>query len=101
MKLGNGARSDGWGRQRSGCHWRGPAYSYITRMPHHLELTDEQAGALLRELDAIIADDKYFLSPRIRALTAVRDQLRPPPKREPLPPLRNYEPPSKGRYRRY
>ena len=70
-------------------------------MPHHLDLTDDQAATLLRELDAIIREDRYFLSPRIRALTAIRDQLRPPPKREPLPPLpKSYAPPTKGRYRR-
>jgi hypothetical protein len=66
----------------------------------HLDLTDEQADALLREIDAIIREDRYFLSPRIRALTAIRDQLRSPVTREPLPPLKSYEPPSKGRYRK-
>jgi len=70
-------------------------------MPHHLDLTDDQAATLLHELDAIIREDRYFLSPRIRALTAIRDQLRPPPKREPLPPPpKSYAPPTKGRYRR-
>jgi hypothetical protein len=39
-------------------------------------------------------------SPRIRTLTAIRDQLRPPPVREPLPPLRHYAPPRAGRRRR-
>ena len=69
-------------------------------MPHHLDLTDDQAATLLRELDAIIREDRYFLSPRIQALTAIRDQLRPPPKRETLPPLRSYARPAKGRYKR-
>jgi hypothetical protein len=30
---------------------------------------------------------------RIRTMTAIRDKLRAPPVREPLPPLRHYEPP--------
>ena len=58
-----------------------------------LDLTDEEAAALLRELDHIIDGDRYFLSPRIRALTAIRDKLRPPLVREPLPPLKVYAPP--------
>jgi len=41
-------------------------------MPH-LDLTDDQAADLLRELDATIREDRYFLSPRIQALTAIRD----------------------------
>jgi hypothetical protein len=65
-----------------------------------LELSNEQTAALLRELDHIIDGDRYPLSARIRTLTAIRDRLRPPPVREPLPPLRHYEPTSKGRYRR-
>ena len=71
-------------------------------MPRHLDLTDDQVAALLRELDEIIREDRYFLSPRIQALTAIRDQLRPPaPKRESLPPPpKVYAPPTKGRYRR-
>jgi hypothetical protein len=36
---------------------------YIRGM--NLELSDEQAAALERELDRIIADDRYPLSPRI------------------------------------
>jgi hypothetical protein len=59
----------------------------------NLDLTDEETAALLRELDHIIDGDRYFLSPRIRALTAIRDKLRPPPgSREPLPPPKVYEP---------
>ena len=47
----------------------------------------------LGELDRIIDDDRYPFSPRIRTLTAIRDKLRPPPVREPLPPLWHYAPP--------
>jgi hypothetical protein len=66
----------------------------------NLELTDEETAVLARELDAIIRNDRYPLSPRIRTLTAIRDKLRPPPMREPLPPPKVYEPPRKGRYSR-
>jgi hypothetical protein len=51
-----------------------------------LDLSDEESAALLAELDHIIDGDRYPFSPRIRTLTAIRDQLRPPP-------LRSYAPP--------
>jgi hypothetical protein len=66
----------------------------------NFELTDEQTEALLRELFQIIENDRYPLSPRIRTLKEIRGKIRSEPAREPLPPLRHYEPPSKGRYRR-
>jgi hypothetical protein len=66
----------------------------------HLELTDEQTEALIRELSQIIENDRYPLSPRIGTLKEILGQLRPEPEREPLPPQRHYEPPSKGRYAR-
>jgi hypothetical protein len=65
----------------------------------HLELTDEQTEALIRELSHTIDGDRYPLSPRIVALKEILGQLRPEPEREPLPPRRHYEPPSRGRYR--
>ena len=34
----------------------------------NLELTDEQTAALLKELNAIIDGDRYFMSQRIRNL---------------------------------
>jgi hypothetical protein len=52
----------------------------------HLDLSDEEAAALLRELDSLIDGDRYFLSPRIKTLRAIRGKLRPEPDREPLPP---------------
>jgi hypothetical protein len=58
-----------------------------------LDLTAEESAALLRELEDIIDGDRYPFSPRIRTLTAIRDKLRPPPVRAPLPPLRHYAPP--------
>jgi hypothetical protein len=38
----------------------------------NLDLTDEEAAALLRELDGLIDGDCYFLSPRIKTLRAIR-----------------------------
>jgi hypothetical protein len=65
-----------------------------------LELSDQQAALLERKLTAIIDDDRYPLSPRIQTLREIRNMIRPEPKREPLPPLKRYEPPRGGRYRR-
>jgi hypothetical protein len=59
----------------------------------HLDLTDEEADALLRELDGIIANDRYFLSPRVQTLRAILGKLQPEPAREPLPALKVYAPP--------
>ena len=44
-----------------------------------LDLTDEQAATLVKELNAIIENDRFFLSPRILTLTAIRSKLRPEP----------------------
>ena len=52
----------------------------------NFDLTDEEAAALLRELDGLIDGDRYFLSPRIKTLKAIRAKIRPEPVREPLPP---------------
>jgi len=65
-----------------------------------LELTDEQAAALTRELHDIVESDKFPFSPRIRILREILHKLRPEPKREPLPEPKRYEPPRGGRYRR-
>jgi hypothetical protein len=60
----------------------------------HLDLTDKEAAALLKELDGLIDGDRYFLSPRIKTLREIRAKLRPEPVREPLPPRpKRYEPP--------
>jgi hypothetical protein len=59
-----------------------------------LQLTDEQAAALLRELNDIIDGDRYFMSQRIRTLKEIRAKIRPEPVREPLPPPpKQYAPP--------
>jgi hypothetical protein len=72
--------------------------SYIRSM--HLELSDEQAALLAKELRDLIDGDRYFLSPRVRTLQEILDMIRPQPVRKPPPPLRPYEPPKMGRYRR-
>jgi hypothetical protein len=61
-----------------------------------LDLTDDEKAALIRELDGIIREDRYPLSPRIMTLKAILGKLRPEPVHPPLPPLKYYEPP-KGR----
>ena len=40
-----------------------------------IDLTDEETATLLKELDNIIASDRYFLSPRIRTLQAIRAKI--------------------------
>jgi hypothetical protein len=61
----------------------------------HLDLTDEEAAALIKELHEIVGSDRYPISlsgshlrcsPRIRALRDILAKLRPQPPREPLPP---------------
>jgi hypothetical protein len=52
----------------------------------HIELTDEQTEALIRELSQLIDGHRYPLSPRIRVLKEILRQLRPEPERELLPP---------------
>jgi len=60
----------------------------------NLDLTDEETALLLRELDNLIDGDRYFMSPRIKTLKAIRAKIRPEPMREPLPPPpRQYAPP--------
>jgi hypothetical protein len=73
--------------------------TFTTTMDLHL--TDEQAELLLAALDRLIENDRYPLSPRVKALREIRALLMPYPAR-PLasPPPRTYEPPSRGRYKR-
>ena len=66
----------------------------------HLDLTDEETAALTQELHEIVENDRYPFSHRIRTLRGILAKLRPEPIREPLPPLKVYAPPSKGRYKR-
>ena len=67
----------------------------------HLELSDDEADALIQELHDIVENDRYQFSPRIQTLRAILAKLRPEPVRQPLPPPpRVSAPPSVGRYRR-
>jgi hypothetical protein len=65
-----------------------------------LDLNEEKAATLLAELDRIIENDRYPLSPRIRILKEIRADIKPYPKDEPAPPLQHYEPPRVGARRR-
>jgi hypothetical protein len=65
-----------------------------------LDLTDDEAAALTQELHDIVENDRYPFSPRIRTLRGILAKLSPEPARKPLPPLKVYAPPSKGRYKR-
>jgi hypothetical protein len=51
-----------------------------------LDLTDDEAALLLKELNGLIDGDRYFLSDRIKILKAIRAKIRLEPAREPLPP---------------
>jgi hypothetical protein len=71
---------------------------YIPNM--NLNLSDEQAALLARELTAIIDNDRFFLTPRIQMLREIRNMIRPESPRPPLPAINHYEPPRVGRNRR-
>jgi hypothetical protein len=59
-----------------------------------LDLTDDEAALLLKELNSLIDGDRYFLSDRIKTLKGIRAKIRPEPAREPLPPApKRYAPP--------
>jgi hypothetical protein len=47
----------------------------------NLELTDEPTEALIREIDQIVRNDRYFHGPRIRVLRDILGKLRPEPAR--------------------
>ena len=51
----------------------------------HVDLSDDEAAALIRELHEIVESDHYPLSPRIRKLRGILAKLRPEPVREPSP----------------
>jgi hypothetical protein len=65
-----------------------------------LDLSDDETAALTRLLTNTIDADRYPLSPRIQTLKAILGKIRPEPAREPLPPLRHYEPPRASAKRR-
>ena len=66
----------------------------------NLDLTDDETALLLRELDNIIENDRFFLSPRIQTLKAIRAKIRPERVRDPVPPPKRYEPPRASAARR-
>jgi hypothetical protein len=67
----------------------------------HLGLSDEESGALTKELANITGNDRYPFSERIRKLKAILAKLKPEPVREPLPPPKVYPPLRAGpRHRR-
>jgi hypothetical protein len=55
----------------------------------HLDLTDEETPALIRELHDIVESDRYPFSPRIRTPRVILAKLRPETASEPLPPRRS------------
>jgi hypothetical protein len=66
-----------------------------------LDLSDEGAALLERELTAIIDGDRYFLSPRIRTLRQIRNIIRrPEPVRDRSPSRNITSRRCGGRYRR-
>ena len=68
-------------------------FTPISGVMQHLDLTDEEAAALIKELADITGNDRYPFSPRIQTLRAIVSKLRPEPAREPLPPPKVYSPP--------
>jgi ParB-like chromosome segregation protein Spo0J len=61
-------------------------------MPH-LDLSDDEAAALIKELADITGNDRYPFSARIQTLRAILAKLRSEPVREPLPVPKMYTPP--------
>jgi len=52
-----------------------------------LDLTDEERDELVRALRGIVDNDRFSLSPRVRALRRILAKLEPPPlAAEPYPP---------------
>lgn len=60
----------------------------------HLDLSDDEAAALIQELHKIVETDRYPVRQCIRTLRSIL--IRPNPVREPLPPPKVYAPPSRG-----
>jgi hypothetical protein len=65
----------------------------ISGVMQHLDLSDEEAAAQIKELADITGNDRYPFSPRIQTLRAILAKLRPEPVREPAPPPKVYAPP--------
>jgi hypothetical protein len=58
-----------------------------------LDLSAEEAAAVVALITRTISDNRYALSRRIRTLKAILAKLRPEPVREPLPAPKVYAPP--------
>ena len=58
-----------------------------------LDLSAEEAAAVVALITRTISDNRYALSRRIRTLKAILAKLRPEPVREPLPTPKVYAPP--------
>jgi hypothetical protein len=67
----------------------------------HLDLSDEETTALARLLSSTIDGDRFPLSPRVQTLKGILGKFRPKPPREPLPPIKNYDPPQATAARRH
>jgi hypothetical protein len=72
----------------------------VQRMTTNLEVNYAEADLLLAELYRIIDGDRYFLSPRIQTLRAIRAKIRLEPSPRTPPPLKHYEPPRASAARR-
>jgi hypothetical protein len=59
--------------------------SLVTRRWTKGDSNSCDTALLLRELDTLVANDRYFLSPRIQTLKAILAKIRPEPARETLP----------------
>ena len=59
----------------------------------NLDLSAEEAAAVVALITRTISDNRYALSRRIRTLKAILAKLRPEPVREPLPAPKVYAPP--------
>ncbi len=65
-------------------------FTPISGVMQHLDLSDEEAVALTKELADITGNDRYQFSPRIQTLRAVLAKLKREPVREPPPPPKVY-----------
>ncbi len=67
----------------------------------HLELSDDEAAALIKELADITGNDRYPFSSRVQTLRAILAKLKPEPASEPLPVPKVYAPPRTTTVRRH
>jgi hypothetical protein len=72
----------------------------ICGIMQHLDLSDEEAAALIKELADITGNDRYPFSARIQTLRAILAKLKAEPAREPLPRPKVYAPPRAAAARR-